>query len=132
MQSSVLNSSDVLLTLFLQCHGLWDEDDPKETKKDASCHRDESEDEDKKAAVIPAKTKKKSFSPRFMKFNLGSSTDFESVQHVHVRQPEQRTYQRRKSSSGGSYISRRSSQHSKRGERSDFRDCTVIHHFKSN
>lgn len=61
-----------------------------------------------------------------MKFNMGSSTDFESVQIVHMRQPEQRTYQRRKSSSGGSYISRHSSQRSKRGERSDF-SGSILH-----
>lgn len=78
------------------------------------------------AVVIPAETKKRSFSPRFMKFNLGRSRDFDSVQHVQVHQPEQRTYQRRKSSSGGSYVSRRSSQRSKRGERSDFRAYTVL------
>ncbi|KAK3534112.1 hypothetical protein QTP86_002221 [Hemibagrus guttatus] len=112
-----------LLALFfhrsiLKCHGLWDEDDPKETKKDISQHCDESEDEDKMAVVVPAETKKKSSPPRSMKFNLGSSTDFESVQHVQMRQPEQRTYQRRKSSSGGSYISRHSSQRSKRGSTS--------------
>ncbi|XP_060762172.1 piezo-type mechanosensitive ion channel component 2 isoform X2 [Neoarius graeffei] len=112
-----------LLALFfhrsiLRCHGLWDEDDPNETKRDASHHRDESEDEDKIAVVIPAETKKKSSPLRFMKFNLGSSTDFESTQHVHMRQPEQRTYQRRKSSSGGSHISRHSSQRSKRGSTS--------------
>ncbi|XP_058274705.1 piezo-type mechanosensitive ion channel component 2 isoform X2 [Hemibagrus wyckioides] len=112
-----------LLALFfhrsiLKCHGLWDEDDPKETKKDTSQHRDESEDEDKMAVMVPAETKKKSSPPRSMKFNMGSSTDFESVQIVHMRQPEQRTYQRRKSSSGGSYISRHSSQRSKRGSTS--------------
>ncbi|MCJ8745068.1 hypothetical protein PDJAM_G00126250 [Pangasius djambal] len=112
-----------LLALFfhrsiLKCHGLWDEDDPRETKKDASHHRDESEDEDKMAVVIPAETKKKSSPPRCKKFNLGSSMDFESTQHVLMRQPEQCTYQRRKSSGSGSYISRHSSQRSKTGSTS--------------
>ncbi|KAM9440006.1 piezo-type mechanosensitive ion channel component 2 [Clarias gariepinus] len=112
-----------LLALFfhrsiLKCHGLWDEDDPKETKKDTSHHCDESEDEERMVPVRPAETKKKGSPPRSMKFNLGSSTDFESTQLVQVRQPEQRTYQRRKSSSGGSYISRHSSQRSKRGSTS--------------
>ncbi|TSR27764.1 Piezo-type mechanosensitive ion channel component 2 [Bagarius yarrelli] len=112
-----------LLALFfhrsiLKCHGLWDEDDPKETKKDTAQHRDESEDEQGIAVVIPVESKKKSSPPRSMKYNTESSTDFESVQHVRMRQPEQRTYQRRKSSSGGSYISRHSSLRSKRGSAS--------------
>ncbi|XP_035384168.1 piezo-type mechanosensitive ion channel component 2 [Electrophorus electricus] len=111
-----------LLALFfhrsiLKCHGLWDEDDPKATKKeDASPHRDESEDEGR----AREEERMRSWSPRFGKtaatsFSAGSP---QTHAQVHVHSPEQRTYQRRKSSSGGSHLSHHSSLRSKRGSTS--------------
>ncbi|XP_062843387.1 piezo-type mechanosensitive ion channel component 2 [Trichomycterus rosablanca] len=112
-----------LLALFfhrsiLKCHGLWDEDDPKESKRDPPHHGDESEDDEKLAVAILAEAKKSS-PPRSIKSSsTGNSVDLDCNQLVHVRHPEQRTYQRRKSSSGGSNLSHRSSLRSKRGSTS--------------
>uniref|UniRef100_A0AAR2KBK7 Piezo-type mechanosensitive ion channel component n=1 Tax=Pygocentrus nattereri TaxID=42514 RepID=A0AAR2KBK7_PYGNA len=112
-----------LLALFfhrsiLKCHGLWDDDDPKAMKKDHSLHRDESEDEEMTTKTTPAEEEKKSLSPHSMKsINMGTSIDSMQV-HVHMRFPEQCTYQRRKSSSGVSHVSRNSSMRSKRGSTS--------------
>ncbi|XP_067109113.1 piezo-type mechanosensitive ion channel component 2 [Osmerus mordax] len=111
-----------LLALFfhrsiLKCHGLWDEDDPKETKKDPQ-QRAESEDEGQekekeKEAVPPAVQGRRGSTHTLKSINLGTSTD--SV-HVQMHCPQQQTYQRRKSSSGASHISHRSS-HSARSKR---------------
>uniref|UniRef100_W5K166 Piezo type mechanosensitive ion channel component 2 n=1 Tax=Astyanax mexicanus TaxID=7994 RepID=W5K166_ASTMX len=112
-----------LLTLFfhrsiLKCHGLWDEDDPKAKKKDTPLHREESEDEEKMTVMIPAEEEKKSLSPHSLKsFGMGTSIDSAQV-HIHMRYPEHCTYQRRKSSSGTSHLSRNSSMRSKRGSTS--------------
>ncbi|KAL7851249.1 hypothetical protein AOLI_G00216050 [Acnodon oligacanthus] len=112
-----------LLALFfhrsiLKCHGLWDDDDPKAMKKDHSLHRDESEDEEMTTKATHTEEEKKSLSPHSMKsINMGTSIDSMQV-HVHMRFPEQRTYQRRKSSSGVSHVSRNSSLRSKRGSTS--------------
>uniref|UniRef100_A0A667ZVF6 Piezo type mechanosensitive ion channel component 2 n=1 Tax=Myripristis murdjan TaxID=586833 RepID=A0A667ZVF6_9TELE len=89
-----------LLALFfhrsiLKCHGLWDEDDPKEKKE--LLHRDESEDEGKSSTQT------------LKSINFGTSVD---SGHVQVPYPQQQTYQRRKSSSGGSHLSHRSARSS--------------------
>ncbi|XP_030629584.1 piezo-type mechanosensitive ion channel component 2 [Chanos chanos] len=107
-----------LLALFfhrsiLKCHGLWDEDDPKEKSRDASLHRDDTVDEEKMAVAIPPDEDKKSSPYSLKSIFFGTSTD-----SAQVRFPEQRTYQRRKSSSGGSHLSRRSSVRSKRASTS--------------
>ncbi|XP_051556560.1 piezo-type mechanosensitive ion channel component 2 isoform X2 [Myxocyprinus asiaticus] len=112
-----------LLALFfhrsiLKCHGLWDEDDPKLSRKEACLHRDESEDEGMMTVVIPAEEDKKSSPAYSLKsMSLGKSVDSSQV-HVHIRYPEQRPHMRRQSTSGGSHLSRRSSVHSKRGSTS--------------
>uniref|UniRef100_H2TFE0 Piezo type mechanosensitive ion channel component 2 n=1 Tax=Takifugu rubripes TaxID=31033 RepID=H2TFE0_TAKRU len=98
-----------LLALFfhrsiLKCHGLWDEDDPKR-KRDPSA-QSESEDE--------SKGRDRSSSHTSRSVNLGTATDLEHIQ-VHV--PQQQTYQRRRSSSGGSHISHRSLHSSARSKR---------------
>ncbi|XP_076837893.1 piezo-type mechanosensitive ion channel component 2 isoform X4 [Brachyhypopomus gauderio] len=110
-----------LLALFfhrsiLKCHGLWDEDDPKSTKKeDSSFHGDESEDEER----MREQEKKRSSSPHSGRTTAGSSSGSpQACVYVHVHSSEQRTYQRRKSSSGGSHVSQRSSLRSKRGSTS--------------
>lgn len=107
----------------LQCHGLWDEDDPKE-KKEPPPRQSESEDEgkgqdesDKESASASSVMGERRGSIQTLRsINFGTSIDSGQVQ-VHYAQ--QQTYQRRKSSSGGSHISHRSlhsSARSKRGE----------------
>uniref|UniRef100_H2LFT8 Piezo type mechanosensitive ion channel component 2 n=1 Tax=Oryzias latipes TaxID=8090 RepID=H2LFT8_ORYLA len=94
-----------LLALFfhrsiLKCHGLWDEDDPKERKEAA--RQSESEYEEKEKSV---REKERSSTNTMKSFNSGTSMESETFQ-VHCQQ--QHTYQRRKSSSGGSHVSYRS------------------------
>uniref|UniRef100_A0A668A6K7 Piezo type mechanosensitive ion channel component 2 n=1 Tax=Myripristis murdjan TaxID=586833 RepID=A0A668A6K7_9TELE len=109
-----------LLALFfhrsiLKCHGLWDEDDPKEKKE--LLHRDESEDEgksqedsEKEKEPAPSLTHERKGSTQTLKsINFGTSVD---SGHVQVPYPQQQTYQRRKSSSGGSHLSHRSARSS--------------------
>lgn len=106
-----------MMAFISQCHGLWDEDAPKDKKE--PLRRDESEYEggDKEKVEEEATssvTRERRGSTHTLKsINLGTSVD--SV-HVHVHYPQQQTYQRRKSSSGGSHISHRSS-HSARSKR---------------
>lgn len=109
----------------LQCHGLWDEDDPKEKKEPPPAARQsESEEEgkgrdesDKESASASSVMGERRGSIQTLRsINFGTSIDSGNVQ-VHCAQ--QQTYQRRKSSSGGSHISHRSlhsSARSKRGE----------------
>ncbi|KAI3374769.1 hypothetical protein L3Q82_021318 [Scortum barcoo] len=114
-----------LLALFfhrsiLKCHGLWDEDDPKE-KKEAS-RQSESEDEgkDREESEKESEPVSSVFSERrdsnhtLRSINFGTSID---SGHVQVHYPQQQTYQRRKSSSGGSHISHRSLHSSARSKR---------------
>ncbi|XP_067308925.1 piezo-type mechanosensitive ion channel component 2 isoform X2 [Pseudorasbora parva] len=112
-----------LLMLFfhrsiLKCHGLWDEDEPKMSRKDSSLHQEESVDEGKMAVAIPAEEEKMSSPAYSLKsVNFGMSVDSSQV-HMHMRYPEHRPYLRRQSTSGGSHLSRRSSARSKRGSTS--------------
>nr|XP_033789985.1 piezo-type mechanosensitive ion channel component 2 isoform X2 [Geotrypetes seraphini] len=94
-----------LLALFfhrsiLKCHGLWDEDDGE------SCtNKDESDDELSEMSGRDSVASLKSV-------NLAAS-----VESIHVHFPEQQTAIRRKSSSGGSQVSHRSSFSSHRSKR---------------
>ncbi|XP_051552940.1 piezo-type mechanosensitive ion channel component 2-like [Myxocyprinus asiaticus] len=112
-----------LLALFfhrsiLKCHGLWDEDDPKQSRKEACPHRDESEDEGKMTVAIPAEEDKKSSPAYTLKsVNFGKSVDSSQV-HVLIHYPEQQPHLRRQSTSRGSRLSRRSSVRTKRGSTS--------------
>ncbi|KAM3865799.1 piezo-type mechanosensitive ion channel component 2 [Diretmus argenteus] len=111
-----------LLALFfhrsiLKCHGLWDEDDPKEKKElhhqaeDEGKHKEESEMEKDPA---PSLTRERRGSTHTMKsMTFGTSVD--SEQSVQVHYPQHQTFQRRKSSSGASHISHPSTARSKRG-----------------
>ncbi|XP_023820679.1 piezo-type mechanosensitive ion channel component 2 isoform X1 [Oryzias latipes] len=114
-----------LLALFfhrsiLKCHGLWDEDDPKERKEAA--RQSESEYEEKEKSVrekesepsSPLSHKRRSSTNTMKSFNSGTSMESETFQ-VHCQQ--QHTYQRRKSSSGGSHVSYRSHPSSARSKR---------------
>uniref|UniRef100_A0A3Q3BAU1 Piezo type mechanosensitive ion channel component 2 n=1 Tax=Kryptolebias marmoratus TaxID=37003 RepID=A0A3Q3BAU1_KRYMA len=97
-----------LLALFfhrsiLKCHGLWDEDDPKE-KKEAR--------ESESASSLMSEGRGSVRSLRSI--NFGASVDPGQVQ---VQYPQTQTYQRRKSSSGGSHISHRSRLSSTRSKR---------------
>ncbi|XP_064410244.1 piezo-type mechanosensitive ion channel component 2 [Latimeria chalumnae] len=100
-----------LLALFfhrsiLKCHGLWDEEDTNEK----GTHKDESEDDQSEM------TGGRDSAGSLKSVNLAAS-----MESIHVRFPEQQTPIRRKSSSGGSQISYRSSHssfHSKRGSTS--------------
>lgn len=107
-----------------QCHGLWDEDDPKQKKVPPPQHQSESEDEgksqdesDKESASASSVMGERRASIQTLRsINFGTSID---SGHVQVHLAQQQTYQRRKSSSGGSHISHRSlhtSARSKRGE----------------
>uniref|UniRef100_A0A667ZVD4 Piezo type mechanosensitive ion channel component 2 n=1 Tax=Myripristis murdjan TaxID=586833 RepID=A0A667ZVD4_9TELE len=101
-----------LLALFfhrsiLKCHGLWDEDDPKEKK--------DQEDSEKEKEPAPSLTHERKGSTQTLKsINFGTSVD---SGHVQVPYPQQQTYQRRKSSSGGSHLSHRSARSSVRSKR---------------
>uniref|UniRef100_A0A8C2FRH3 Piezo type mechanosensitive ion channel component 2 n=1 Tax=Cyprinus carpio TaxID=7962 RepID=A0A8C2FRH3_CYPCA len=111
-----------LLALFfhrsiLKCHGLWDEDDPKASRKDECLHQDDSVDEGKMAVAIPPEEEKKGSPAYSLKsVNLGMSVDSSQV-HVQILYPEHRPHLRRQSTSG-SHLSRRSSVRSKRGSTS--------------
>lgn len=107
----------------LQCHGLWDEDDPKrqqdpsaqsESEDESKAREQQSDRESEPASSVISESRSSSHTSRSV--NFGAAIDLE---HVQVHFPQQQTYQRRKSSSGGSHISHRSlhsSARSKRGE----------------
>nr|XP_019964666.1 PREDICTED: piezo-type mechanosensitive ion channel component 2 isoform X3 [Paralichthys olivaceus] len=114
-----------LLALFfhrsiLKCHGLWDEDDPKEKREpprqsessDEGRDRDESGKESEATSSVISERMGSTHTLRSI--NFGTSIDSGNVQ-VHF--PQQQTYQRRKSSSGGSHISHRSLHSSARSKR---------------
>ncbi|XP_076732429.1 piezo-type mechanosensitive ion channel component 2 isoform X1 [Maylandia zebra] len=122
-----------LLALFfhrsiLKCHGLWDEDDPK-VKKEAPCQseevrsqsesEDERKDEESEKESEPGSSlnsERRGSNQTLRSINFGTSIDSGHVQVPYSQQ--QQTYQRRKSSSGGSHISHpslHSSARSKRG-----------------
>lgn len=116
-------------TFHYQCHGLWDEDDPK-VKKEAPCQseevRSQSESEDERKNEESEKesepgsslnSERRGSNQTLRSINFGTSIDSGHVQVPYSQQ--QQTYQRRKSSSGGSHISHpslHSSARSKRGE----------------
>ncbi|XP_030608085.1 piezo-type mechanosensitive ion channel component 2 [Archocentrus centrarchus] len=122
-----------LLALFfhrsiLKCHGLWDEDDPKEKKEAPSQfedvrsqseseddRKDEEESEKDSEAASSLSSERRGSNQTLRSINFGTSID---SGHVQVPHSQQQTYQRRRSSSGGSHISHpslRSSARSKRG-----------------
>uniref|UniRef100_A0A8C9X1A8 Piezo type mechanosensitive ion channel component 2 n=1 Tax=Sander lucioperca TaxID=283035 RepID=A0A8C9X1A8_SANLU len=91
-----------LLALFfhrsiLKCHGLWDDEEPKERREPSR------QSDDGRGSTHTLRS-----------INFGTSIDSE---HVQVHYPQQQTYQRRKSSSGGSHISHRSLHSSARSKR---------------
>uniref|UniRef100_A0A6Q2X8K0 Piezo-type mechanosensitive ion channel component n=1 Tax=Esox lucius TaxID=8010 RepID=A0A6Q2X8K0_ESOLU len=100
-----------LLALFfhrsiLKCHGLWDEDDLHDNKKEI-LKRDTRE-----ATPVPLTPHDRNGSTQTLRsINLGVGASGELPQQQH-----QQTSQRRKSSSGGSHISHRSA-HSVRSKR---------------
>ncbi|XP_063742823.1 piezo-type mechanosensitive ion channel component 2 isoform X2 [Eleginops maclovinus] len=121
-----------LLALFfhrsiLKCHGLWDEDDSKERR--APSRQSESEDEGKSKLEESEKGSEQASSlvsergstHTLSSLNFGTSID---SGHVRVQYPQQQTYQRRKSSSGGSHISHRSLHSTARSKRGS----TTSHH----
>lgn len=79
---------------FVKCHGLWDED--KVT--DNTTHKDESDGE------ISETSGRRDSVGSLKSVNLAASAE-----SIHVHFPEEKTTVRRKSSSSGSQISRRSS-----------------------
>ncbi|XP_042283733.1 piezo-type mechanosensitive ion channel component 2 isoform X1 [Thunnus maccoyii] len=114
-----------LLALFfhrsiLKCHGLWDEDNPKEKKEpprqsvseDEVKDKEESEKESEPASSLI--NERRGSTHTLKSINFGTSIDSE---HVQVHFPQQQTYQRRKSSSGGSHVSHRSLHSSGRSKR---------------
>ncbi|KAM9427187.1 piezo-type mechanosensitive ion channel component 2-like [Salvelinus alpinus] len=115
-----------LLALFfhrsiLKCHGLWDKDDRKDTKKEILRQDTESKEDEKErdATPVPSNPRERKGSIQTLRsMNLGVGTSVDSVHvPVHYLQQQQQTYQRRKSSSAGSHISHQSvhSVRSKRG-----------------
>ncbi|KAM9720068.1 piezo-type mechanosensitive ion channel component 2 isoform 2-T2 [Menidia menidia] len=114
-----------LLALFfhrsiLKCHGLWDEDDPRERKdaarqsesEDEGKDREESEKESEPASSLINERRGSTHTLRSI--NFGTSID---SGHVQVQYPQPQTYQRRPSSSGGSHVSHRSRLSSARSKR---------------
>uniref|UniRef100_A0A8D3DGT2 Piezo-type mechanosensitive ion channel component n=1 Tax=Scophthalmus maximus TaxID=52904 RepID=A0A8D3DGT2_SCOMX len=122
-----------LLALFfhrsiLKCHGLWDEDDHQDKREpprqseseDEGRDREESEREPEGASSLISERMGSTNTLRSI--NFGTSVD---SGHVQVHLPQQQTYQRRKSSSGGSHISHRSlhsAARSKRGKKTTAQD----------
>lgn len=109
-------------SFHFQCHGLWDEDDPNEKREPSRQSESEDEGKDREESEKESEPASSVFSERrnsnntLRSINFGTSID---SGHVQVHFPQQQTYQRRKSSSGGSHISHRSlhsSARSKRGE----------------
>ncbi|XP_072220008.1 piezo-type mechanosensitive ion channel component 2 [Leuresthes tenuis] len=114
-----------LLALFfhrsiLKCHGLWDEDDPKGRKEAARQSESEDEGKDKvesEKESEPASSlinERRGSTHTLRSINFGTSID---SGHVQVQYPQPQTYQRRKSSSGGSHVSHRSHLSSARSKR---------------
>nr|XP_046263796.1 piezo-type mechanosensitive ion channel component 2 isoform X4 [Scatophagus argus]XP_046263797.1 piezo-type mechanosensitive ion channel component 2 isoform X4 [Scatophagus argus] len=114
-----------LLALFfhrsiLKCHGLWDEDDPKEKKEPPPQSESEDEGKDKEGSdkeSEPASSligERRGSTHTLKSINFGTSFD---SGHVQVHYQQQQTYQRRKSSSGGSHISHKSLHSSARSKR---------------
>ncbi|XP_070700828.1 piezo-type mechanosensitive ion channel component 2 [Pempheris klunzingeri] len=109
-----------LLALFfhrsiLKCHGLWDDDDPKEKKERSS--EDEGKDKEESEKSEPTSSlfsERRGSNHTLRSLNFGTSIDSD---HVQVHFPQQQTYQRRMSSSGGSHISHRSLHSSARSKR---------------
>ncbi|XP_034063652.1 piezo-type mechanosensitive ion channel component 2 isoform X3 [Gymnodraco acuticeps] len=121
-----------LLALFfhrsiLKCHGLWDEEDSKERR--APSRQSESEDEGKSKSEESEKgsecassmMSERGSTHTLRSLNFGTSID---SGHVQVQYPQQQTFQRRKSSSGGSHISHRSLHSTVRSKRGS----TASHH----
>ncbi|KAJ3594601.1 hypothetical protein NHX12_003908 [Muraenolepis orangiensis] len=114
-----------LLALFfhrsiLKCHGLWDEDDPRRQKREQAA-QEMSEGEDnsheresgrKEKEEAPSVKHERRGSLRSINFDASG----DSVQ-VQMHRPQQKTFQRRKSSSGGSHISQHSALSSARSKR---------------
>uniref|UniRef100_A0A3P8XSN8 Piezo-type mechanosensitive ion channel component n=1 Tax=Esox lucius TaxID=8010 RepID=A0A3P8XSN8_ESOLU len=125
-----------LLALFfhrsiLKCHGLWDEDDLHDNKKEILKRDTRSEDEERKeksreATPVPLTPHDRNGSTQTLRsINLGVGASGELPQQQH-----QQTSQRRKSSSGGSHISHRSahsvrSTNSKSSSRRDGSEASV-------
>ncbi|XP_042353330.1 LOW QUALITY PROTEIN: piezo-type mechanosensitive ion channel component 2 [Plectropomus leopardus] len=114
-----------LLALFfhrsiLKCHGLWDEDEAKEKKEPSRQSESEDEGKDKEGSEKGSEhassliSEGRSSAHTLRSINFGTSID---SGHVQVHYPQQQTYQRRKSSSGGSHISHRSLHSSARSKR---------------
>ncbi|XP_019739327.1 piezo-type mechanosensitive ion channel component 2 [Hippocampus comes] len=121
-----------LLALFfhrsiLKCHGLWDEDNPNEKREasrqseseDEGSRRDESERESEPTSVATtnmssAARRRRDSTNTLRSINFGTSID---SGHVQLHHPQEPTYQRRTSSSGGSHISHRSVHSSARAKR---------------
>ncbi|XP_028449157.1 piezo-type mechanosensitive ion channel component 2 isoform X1 [Perca flavescens] len=114
-----------LLALFfhrsiLKCHGLWDEEDPKERREPSRQSESEDEGKDKEESEKGSEHASSLISDgrgsthTLRSINFGTSID---SGHVQVHYPQQPTYQRRKSSSGGSHISHRSLHSSARSKR---------------
>ncbi|XP_057713162.1 piezo-type mechanosensitive ion channel component 2 isoform X2 [Corythoichthys intestinalis] len=122
-----------LLALFfhrsiLKCHGLWDDDNPKE-RREAS-RQSESEDEGSRrdesgresgppstaASTVSSGVRERRGSTQTLRsINFGNSVDSD---HVQLHHPQQPTYQQRRTSSGGaSHISHRSLHSSARSKR---------------
>lgn len=112
-------------SFHFQCHGLWDDDDPKEKKEPPPQSESEDEGKDKEESEKESEPPSSMISERrgsnhtLRSINFGTSID---SGHVQVHYPQQQTYQRRKSSSGGSHISHSSrslhpSARSKRGKK---------------
>ena len=114
----------------LQCHGLWDEDDKRQQKREQAA-QETSEDEGNgvgRASEKKEKVRDAVAAPSVRSESRGSvrSLDVDgpvdSVQ-VQMHHSQQKTFQRRKSSSGGSFISHRSGLSSARSKRGKERPC---------
>ncbi|XP_028328192.1 piezo-type mechanosensitive ion channel component 2 isoform X2 [Gouania willdenowi] len=114
-----------LLALFfhrsiLKCHGLWDEEDPRERRElprvsesdDEGKDKEESERESEPASSLNSERRSSNHTMRSI--NFGNSIDSGQIQ---IQNAQPQTYQRRKSSSGGSHNSYRSHQSSSRTKR---------------
>uniref|UniRef100_A0A8C5GY39 Piezo-type mechanosensitive ion channel component n=1 Tax=Gouania willdenowi TaxID=441366 RepID=A0A8C5GY39_GOUWI len=106
-----------LLALFfhrsiLKCHGLWDEEDPRERRE---LPRSEP--------ASSLNSERRSSNHTMRSINFGNSIDSGQIQ---IQNAQPQTYQRRKSSSGGSHNSYRSHQSSSRTKRGETHSLLMV------
>ena len=113
----------------IQCHGLWDEDDQRQQKRGQAAQEMSEDEGNSQGQVSEKKEKQRDAAASSVKSetqgslrSLNFDGPVDSVQ-VQMHHTQQKTFQRRKSSSGGSYISHLSGLSSARSKRGKAHPC---------